>query len=57
MESANVNLISNVCEVALGSMTLSSDLKHVILKEDSNTFIVPLEDKIKNDINHYMRNL
>ena len=57
MESANVNLISNVCEVALGSMTLSSDLKHVILKEDNNTFIVPLEDKIKNDINHYMRNL
>lgn len=57
MESVNVNLISSVCEVALESMTLSNDLKHVILKENGSTFIVPLEDKIKLDINHYMRNL
>lgn len=57
MESANVKLISNVCEVALGNMTLSKDMRHVILKEGTDTFVVSLEDKIKNDINHYMRNL
>lgn len=57
MESANVNLISNVCEVALESMSLSSDMKNIILKESNSTYIVPLEDKIAHDINTYMRNL
>lgn len=57
LESSNVKLVSNLCEVALGSMQLSSDMKHVILKEGTNTFLVPLEEKIKHDINNYMRNL
>lgn len=57
MESANVKLISNVCEVALGSMTLSEDMKSVILKESGLTYVIPIEDKISHDINTYMRNL
>ena len=57
MESVNVKLISNVCEVALSSMDLSSDMKHVILKENGNTYIIPLEEKIKYDVNQYMINL
>jgi len=57
MESANVKLISNVCEVALESMQLSKDTRHVILKEAGNTYIVPLEEKIRTDISQYMRNI
>lgn len=57
MESANVKLISNVCEVALGSMTLSEDMKTVILKESGLTYVIPIEEKISHDINRYMRNL
>jgi hypothetical protein len=54
MESANVNLVSNVCEVAMESMTLSSDFSHVIVKEGSNTYAIKVEDKIKHDIRRYM---
>lgn len=57
MESHNVKLISNICEVAMESMTLSKDLKHVILKEGSNTYFVNIEEKIKRDIRRYMSNL
>jgi hypothetical protein len=59
MESSNVNLISNVCEVALGNMRLSKDMKHVILKEENTerSYVVKLEDKIKYDINNYMKNI
>jgi len=57
MESQNVKLVSNLCEVALGDMTLSKDMRHVILKEGNDSFVVKLEDKIKYDINNYMRQL
>jgi len=57
MESSNVKLISNLCEVALGDMKLSKDMRHVIIKEGTDTFVVPLEEKIKHDINTYMRGL
>lgn len=57
MESSNVKLISNICEVALGNMTLSKDMRNVIVRENNNTYFIKLEDKIKHDINHYMKNL
>lgn len=57
MESANVKMISNVCEVAMNNMTLSENFKHVVLRESGRTYVIPLEEKIKMDINHYMRNL
>lgn len=57
MESANVKLVSNVCEVALGSMSLSEDMRNVILRENGITYIVPIEEKISHDINTYMINL
>jgi hypothetical protein len=56
-ESKNIKLVSNVCEVATESMTISKDLKHVILKEGSNTYFVKMEDKIKRDVTKYMANL
>lgn len=54
MESTNVKLISNVCEVAMGSMNISKDFKHVILKENGNTYFINIEDKIKRDIGSFM---
>ena len=57
MESTNVKIISNVCEVALDSMQLSSDLRNIILKESNSTYIIPIEEKIKHDVNTYLRNL
>lgn len=57
LESVNVKLVSNVCEVALESMTLSDDFRNVILREDGHTFFIPLEDKIKYDISNFMRQL
>ena len=56
-ESKNVKLVSNVFEVACESMSISTDLKHVILKESGNTYYVKLEDKIKHDITNYMRKM
>lgn len=53
-ESKNIKLISNVCEVSLGSLTLSQDGKFAILKEDGSTYYVSIEDKIKSDIMNYM---
>lgn len=57
MESTNVKLISNVCEIALESMELTNDMKNIILRESGRTFIVPIEEKIKHDINDYLRHL
>lgn len=53
-ESKNVKLVSNVCEASLGSLSLSSDGKFVILKENGSTFYVTIEDKIKRDITNFM---
>lgn len=55
-ESFNVNVISNVCEVALGDARISKDLRNVILKEGSDTFIVPIEDAVKREAANLLRN-
>lgn len=57
MESANVKVVSNVCEVAMESMTLSTDLSHVIVREGANTYAIKVEDKIKHDIRGFMAKL
>lgn len=57
MESTNVNLVSNVCEVAMEGMSLSKDLQHVILKENNKTYIVDIDDKIKHDVRKFMSNI
>lgn len=54
MESVNVNLISNVYEVAKESMELTEDMSKVILREGNQTFLVKLEDKIQHDVMSYM---
>jgi hypothetical protein len=57
LESNNVKLVSNVCEVALESMKLTPDMKHVILREGTNTYAVKVEEKIKHDVRRFMANL
>lgn len=56
-ESMNVKVISNVCEVMLESAAISKDLRSVILKEGNETYIVPIEEAIRNEVAQYMRNL
>ena len=54
MESTNVNIVSNVCEVITESMTMSEDFKNVVLKENGKTYIVPIEDRISQEIRSFM---
>ena len=56
-ESFNVNVVSNVCEVALEGARVSSDLRNVILKENNNTYIIPIEEAIRTEAANIMRNL
>ncbi len=53
-ESTNVNLISNIYEVAKESMTLSADLRNVIIREGDRTFHVKVEDTIQHEIMNFM---
>jgi hypothetical protein len=56
LESTSVNLKETVNqqEVVVESMSLSKDMKHVILEECGRTFLVKIEDKIADDIINYM---
>lgn len=54
MESANVNLISNLYEVTKESMELTPDMRNIILREGAQTFYVKVEDKIQHDIRSFM---
>ena len=54
LESKNVNLVSNVCEVTMESLSLTPDMNYAILKEGSETYMVKIEDKIKKEVNRYM---
>lgn len=55
-ESKNVKLIKNICEVIPETIKLTPDLKHIILKEGTETFYVDTEDKIKHDIRNFLSN-
>lgn len=57
LESANVKLISNVCEVSSSPISLTPDLKHAVLKEGSSTFLVNIEDKIRHEVRGYFSRL
>lgn len=54
-ESSNVKLIKNICEVIPETIKLTKDLKHIILKEGTDTYYVNTEDKIKHDIRNFLR--
>lgn len=54
-ESHNVKLIKNICEVIPETIKLTPDLKHIILKEGTDTYYVNTEDKIKHDIRNFLR--
>lgn len=53
-KSVNVDIISDMYEVCTENMTLSSDLKNVILRENGRTFHVSLDDKLRRDITGFM---
>lgn len=53
-ESQNYKLISNIYEVCSESITLSKDLKNVILTEGDTRYSVRIEDKISHDIDNFM---
>lgn len=53
-ESKNVKLIKNICEVIPETIKLTPDLKHIILKEGTETYYVDTEDKIKYDIRNFL---
>ncbi len=57
MESKNLKAVSNVYDVALESMELTTDLKNVILRENGQTFIVKTDDVIRKEISRYMSRL
>lgn len=56
-ESTNVKVVSNVCEVALTNAKLSADKRNIIVTEGRDTYIIPIEDKIRDDVAKYMRAL
>lgn len=53
-ESTNVKLVSNIYEVALENMSLASNKKYLIVKENGTTYHVKIEDKIKRDVSKYL---
>lgn len=55
-ESKNVKLIKNICEVIPETIKLTPDLKHIIIKEGTETYYVDTEDKIKHDIRNFLSN-
>jgi Prohead core protein protease. len=57
MESKNLRAVSNVYEVAMESMEVSEDFKNVIVREGNRTFVVKIEDRIKQDIRSFMSKL
>lgn len=56
-ESFNVKVVSNVCEVALNNAYISKDFASVILKESNNTYIVPIEEAVKEEAANCLRHL
>lgn len=53
-ESHNVNLIKSIYDVVPETIKLTPDIKHMILKEGSETYYVDIEDKIKYDIRNFL---
>lgn len=56
-ESFNVKVVSNVCEVALGNARITKDLRNVVVKENNNTYFIPIEEAIREEVANCIRNL
>lgn len=54
-ESKNVKLVSNVMEVLTDTISMTPDLKNIILKEGNETYYIKTEEKIKHDIRSFMK--
>lgn len=53
-ESKNINIVSSMVDVCKESCTFTSDLKNLVVKEGSQTYLVNIEDKIRDDVMHYL---
>lgn len=49
-ESYNMHIVSNIMDVCKESVTFTSDLKSMVVKEGTDTYLVNIEDKIKRDV-------
>lgn len=56
-ESLNVKVVSNVCEVAMHNAKITKDFRHAVVKEGANTYIIPIEDVIREEVANTIRNL
>lgn len=56
-ESKNLKLTSDICEVALTDMKLTSDGSHVIVKEGVETYAIAVEDHINQQVRSFMSRL
>ena len=54
MESTNISMISEQNEVTLENMTVTKDMKHVILKGENEQYLVKLEDEISHIVTESM---
>lgn len=53
-ESANVKLVNTIMDVCKENVSLTSDLKNIVVKENGATYLVKTEDKIRRDVMSYL---
>lgn len=56
-ESKNIDIVSSMVDVCKESCTFTSDLKNLVVKEGSQTYLVNVEDKIRDDVMNYLSKL
>lgn len=56
-ESANVKLVSTIMDVCKENVTLTSDLKNIVVKENGATYLINTDDKIRRDVMSYLSRL
>ena len=53
-ESKNIDIVSSMVDVCKESCTFTADLKNLVVKEGSQTYLVNVEDKIRDDVMNYL---
>ena len=56
-ESKNIDIVSSMVDVCKESCTFTADLKNLVVKEGSQTYLVNVEDKIRDDVMNYLSKL
>ena len=57
LESTNIKMISSQQEVSLESVNVTKDGKSAIIRDNDTTYIVKIEDKIRQSIINDLANL